>query len=257
MTGRIVTVIRLSFFLHAAKKAGKDGASMRIHSLEHQPAEGPAKIADWAAARGHTIARTALYADEAPPALEAFDLLVIMGGGMNIYQHRDYPWLVAEKEFLRRAIDAGKPILGICLGAQLLADGLGGKVYQNPEKEIGWFPVNFLDRTAPFAGFPEKMNVMHWHGDTFSLPPGARRVANSTGCPQQAFVWGDRVVGLQFHLEMGAVNVADLALVAADDLTPGRFVQTAEQLLQTPADLPIAHNALYALLDELAARSEH
>jgi len=226
---------------------------MRLHSLEHQPAEGPAKIADWAAARGHTLTRTALYASEAPPALDSFDLLVIMGGGMNIYQHRDHPWLVAEKEFLRRAIDAGKPILGICLGAQLLADVLGGKVYQNPEKEIGWFPVNFLDRSAPFAAFPETMNVMHWHGDTFSLPPGARRVADSIGCPQQAFVWGDRVVGLQFHLEMGAVNVADLANVAAEDLTPGRFVQSAEQLLQTPADLPAAHAALYTLLDELTA----
>jgi GMP synthase (glutamine-hydrolysing) len=227
---------------------------MRIHSLEHQPAEGPAKIADWAAERGHALARTALYADEPPPALEAFDLLVIMGGGMNIYQHRDYPWLVREKEFLRQAIEAGKPILGICLGAQLLVDVLGGKVYQNPEKEIGWFPVRIVDRAAPFAAFPETMNVMHWHGDTFDLPPGARLVAESAGCPRQAFVWGDKVVGLQFHLEMGAVNVADLANVAAEDLTPGRFVQSAAQLVETPADLPVAHASLFALLDELVAR---
>lgn len=226
---------------------------MRIHSLEHQPEEGPARIADWAAARGHTITRTALYAAEPPPALEDFDLLVIMGGGMNIYQHRDHPWLVAEKDFLRRAIDAGKPILGICLGAQLLADVLGGKVFQNPEKEIGWWPVTFTDRTAPFADFPERLTVMHWHGDTYSLPPGARRVAQSAGCPEQAFVWGDHVVGLQFHLEMGAVHVADLSQAAAADLTPGRYVQTAAQLTQTPADLPAAHGALFALLDDLAA----
>ncbi len=228
---------------------------MRIHSLEHQPAEGPAKIADWAAERGHALARAALYAAESPPALEDFDLLVIMGGGMNIYQHRDYPWLIAEKEFLRQAIDADKPILGICLGAQLLADVLGGKVYQNPEKEIGWWPVSFTDRAALFADFPAQMNVMHWHGDTFDLPPGARLVSESVACPRQAFVWGDRVVGLQFHLEMGAVNVADLANVAAEDLTPGRYVQTAEQLTQTPADLPIAHAALFALLDALAAKA--
>jgi GMP synthase (glutamine-hydrolysing) len=173
---------------------------------------------------------------------------------MNIYQHRDYPWLVQEKEFLQRAIAAGKPVLGICLGAQLLADVLGGKVYQNPEKEIGWFPVRFLDRGAPFSTFPETMNVMHWHGDTFDLPPGSRLVAESIGCPRQAFVWGDRVVGLQFHLEMGAVNVADLANVSADDLTPGRYVQSAAQLVETPADLPTAHAALFALLDELASR---
>jgi GMP synthase-like glutamine amidotransferase len=177
-----------------------------------------------------------------------------MGGSMNIYQHRDYPWLVLEKEFLRRAIDAGKPILGMCLGAQLLADVLGGKVYQNPEKEIGWFPVNFVDRSTPFAAFPDTLSVMHWHGDTFSLPPGARLVADSAGCPHQAFVWGDRVVGLQFHLEMGAVNVADLANVSAEDLTPGRYVQSAQELLETPADLTAAHEALFALLDELSAR---
>jgi GMP synthase (glutamine-hydrolysing) len=226
---------------------------MRIHSLEHQPAEGPGKIADWAAARGHALARTALYAAEPLPALEAFDLLVVMGGGMNVYQHRDHPWLVAEKKFLIHAIQAGKPVLGICLGAQLLADVLGGKVYQNPEKEIGWFPVDLTDRTAPFAAFPSRMNVMHWHGDTFDLPPGVRLVAKSAGCPRQAFVWGDRVVGLQFHLEMGAVHVADLANVNAAEFTPGRFVQTPEQLTQTPADLPAAHAALYTLLDELAA----
>jgi len=224
---------------------------MRIHSLEHQPAEGPGKIADWAAARGHTLVSTALYAGEPPPALDAFDLLVVMGGGMNIYQHRDHPWLVAEKEFLRRAIDAGKPILGICLGAQLLADVLGGKVFQNPEKEIGWFPVTITDRRAPFAGFPEKMNVMHWHGDTFETPPGARLVAESAGCPRQAFVVRDRIVGLQFHPEMGAVHVADLAHISMEELVPARYVQTPEQLTQTPADLARSHAALDSLLDEL------
>jgi GMP synthase (glutamine-hydrolysing) len=224
---------------------------MRIHSLEHQAAEGPAKIADWAAARGYTVNRTALYADEPVPAIEDFDVLVVMGGSMNIYQHRDHPWLVAEKAFLRKVIDAGKPILGICLGAQLLADVLGGKVYQNPEKEIGWFPVTFRDRSGLFAGFPESMNVMHWHGDTFDLPPGSKLVADSEGCPRQAFVWGDRVVGLQFHLEMGAVNVADLANVSAEDLTPGRYVQSAAELTETPADLPTAHASLYGLLDAL------
>jgi GMP synthase (glutamine-hydrolysing) len=225
---------------------------MRIHSLEHQPEEGPGKIADWAAARDHAITRTALYAAGPLPALDAFDLLVVMGGGMNIYQHRDHPWLVAEKEFLLRAIDAGKPILGICLGAQLLADVLGGKVHQNPEKEIGWFPVTFTERPAPFAAFPPSLTVMHWHGDTYTLPPGARALAHSAGCAQQAFLWGDRVVGLQFHLEMGAVHVADLAHVAAEDLTPGRYVQSAAQLTEPPADLPQAHAALFALLDALA-----
>ena len=229
---------------------------MRIHSLEHQDSEGPGKIADWVKNRGYTIARTALYADEQLPTLDGFDLLVVMGGGMNIYQHRDHPWLVAEKAFLRQAIDAGKPILGICLGAQLLADVLGGKVYQNLEKEIGWFPVKITDRSGLLAAFPAQMNVMHWHGDTYDVPPGAHTVAESAGCPQQAFVYGDRVVGLQFHLEMGAVHVADLAHVSMDELVPARYVQTPEQLMQTPADLDASHEALFALLDELVRKAD-
>jgi GMP synthase-like glutamine amidotransferase len=227
---------------------------MRIHCLEHQPAEGPGKIAGWAAARGHPLARTALHAGEPPPPVGAFDFLLIMGGGMNIHQHRDHPWLVREKEFLARVVhETDRPVLGICLGAQLLADVLGGKVFQNAEKEIGWWPVAFTDRRAPFAGFPPALTVMHWHGDTYTLPPGARCVASSPGCAQQAFVWGGRVVGLQFHLEMGAVHVADLAHVAAADLTPGRWVQSAAQLTQTPPGLPATQAALFTLLDALAA----
>jgi GMP synthase-like glutamine amidotransferase len=244
----------LRSFLHPEADAAKQPADMRIHSLEHQSAEGPGKILDWAKARGHAVTNTALYANETPPALDAFDLLVVMGGGMNIYQHRDHPWLVSEKEFLRRAIDAGKPILGICLGAQLLADVLGAKVYQNPEKEIGWFPVEITDRSAPLSSFPARMNVMHWHGDTFDLPAGARLVAESAGCPRQAFVFGDRVVGLQFHLEMGPVQVADLANVSMEELVPARYVQSPAELTETPADLEESHQALFALLDELVGR---
>ena len=225
---------------------------MKIHSLEHQSYEGPGRIADWAQARGHTLARTALYAGELPPPPEDFDLLVVMGGSMNIYQHRDHPWLVGEKRFLAEVLAAGKPVLGICLGAQLLADALGGKVFQNAEKEIGWWPVRVFDRSAPFATFPETLTVMHWHGDTFSLPPGARGVADSAGCAQQAFVHGDRVVGLQFHLEQGPVNVAELADACAAELTPARYVQTRAQLAELQPGFAETDAALFGLLDALA-----
>ena len=225
---------------------------MKIHSLEHQSYEGPGRIADWAQARGHTLARTALYAGELPPPPEDFDLLVVMGGSMNIYQQRDHPWLVGEKRFLAEVLAAGKPVLGICLGAQLLADALGGKVFQNAEKEIGWWPVRVFDRSAPFATFPETLTVMHWHGDTFSLPPGARGVADSAGCAQQAFVHGDRVVGLQFHLEQGPVNVAELADACAAELTPARYVQTRAQLAELQPGFAETDAALFGLLDALA-----
>jgi GMP synthase (glutamine-hydrolysing) len=225
---------------------------MNVHLLEHDPAEGPGAIAAWAEERGHTLVRTPVYRGESLPVLTETDFLIVMGGPMSVHQHRDHPWLPDDKRFLGEAIAAGKPVLGICLGAQLLADALGGKVFQNAEKEIGWFPVRLIDRAQPFAHFPEKLTVMHWHGDTFTLPAGARCVAESEACAQQAFVFGDRVVGLQFHLEMGQLEVADLSEALAADLVPGRYVQKRAQLLAPPADLSTARAALFGLLDGLA-----
>ena len=225
---------------------------MRIISLEHAPCEGPGRIADWAQLRGHQLSRIALYDGEQPLDLSAFDLLVIMGGAMNIYEHCNHPWLVAEKKFIARVIESGKPVLGICLGAQLLADVFGAKVCQNPVKEIGWFPVNVFDRTGPFAGFAEKLTVMHWHGDTFEIPPGARRVAESEGCANQAFVFGERVVGLQFHIELGKPDVAELTAGSLSELEPAPFIQTAEQILAGPDDLESSQRALFSLLDVLS-----
>ncbi len=228
---------------------------MRIHVLEHDPLENPGLVADWAAARGHRLMSALLDRGGALPPLGEVDLLVIMGGPMNIHQHRDHPWLVAEKAFIADAIAAGKPVLGICLGAQLLADALGGKVFQHSEKEIGWFPIRMLDRAEPFVDFPETLTAMHWHGDTFTLPNGARHVARSEACANQAFVFGDRVVALQFHIEMQALSESDLKAVGSAAVAPGRWVQSREQLMATPADLPVAKAALFALLDKLEAIS--
>ena len=226
--------------------------AMRIHSLEHAPFEGPGRIAAWAANRGYPLTRTALYDGEAPPALDAFDVLVILGGAMSIHEHRNHPWLPVEKRFLAEAILSRKPILGICLGAQLLADVLGGKVFQNPVKEIGWFPVRVFDRAAPFSAFPERLTVMHWHGDTFTIPEGARHVAESDACANQAFVHGDRVVGLQFHIELDKVGIEDLTAASLDEAGRAPFIQSREQLIAPPPESEAGEAALYALLDELA-----
>ena len=227
-------------------------AAMRIHSIEHAPYEGPGRIAAWAEERGHTLSRTALHDGEMPPALDAFDMLVIMGGPMSIHEHRDHPWLPMEKHFLKTVIAARKPVLGICLGAQLLADVLGGKIFQNPVKEIGWFPVRMLNRSAPFGAFPERLTVMHWHGDTFTIPEGARRVAESDACANQAFVHGDRVVGLQFHIELEKVGIEDLAAASLDEAGAAPYIQSREELITPPIESGAAGAVLDALLDELA-----
>lgn len=226
-------------------------ATKRIHSLEHAPAEGAGKIRDWAIARGHVVTATRLDLGEALPDAGEFDLLVIMGGAMNIYQHRDYPWLVPEKDLIARAIAGKKALLGVCLGAQLIADALGSRVVQNAELEIGWHPVRFTDRSAPFDGFLPETLAFHWHGDTFTLPPGARRVAESDGCENQAFIHGDRIVGLQFHVEVTPAAASAFCEGADEFLQPARFVQTRDEIERARPDLAATNAGLFRLLDHL------
>lgn len=206
-------------------------------------------------ARGHTLSCTRFYeAEQAPANVDGFDWLVVMGGPMNIYQYRDHPWLRGEKRVIRDAVAANKRVLGICLGAQLIADALGGKVYQNAEREIGWFPVTAVPegKGSPFA-FPEATSVLHWHGDTFSLPPGGVWLARSEGCENQAFAVGTRVLGLQFHLEMRQEDVARIAAACADELTAGRFVQSANEIVSRAggeSDAPALLAHLLGLLEQ-------
>lgn len=226
---------------------------MRVHSLEHASNEGAGKIRDWALARSHQFTVTRLDRGEPLPSPDDFDLLVIMGGAMNVYQHRDYPWLVAEKQCIARAIDDNKALLGVCLGAQLIADALGARVVQNPVLEIGWFPLRFLEQAPPFDGFPKECTAFHWHGDTFSLPAGAHRVAESDGCPNQAFIHGEKIVGLQFHVEVTPAAAAGFCEGADHILIADRFVQTRAYIEQTQPDLRATDTGLFRLLDHLAS----
>ena len=229
---------------------------MHIHSFHHSPNEGLGEIATWARSKGHTLSATHFDQGELPPTLDDIDWLVIMGGPMNIYEHRNHPWLVAEKGFIQTAASQGKRMLGICLGAQLIADALGGKVFQNPQIEIGWFPIRLsaaATKAALFADFPTELTPLHWHGDTFSLPPGAETLASSEGCQNQAFAVGGRIVGLQFHLEVGLRDVA--AFTEADEvLCQGLFIQDKTSILaEAPAHLHADHAALKSLLDAMEA----
>jgi GMP synthase-like glutamine amidotransferase len=229
---------------------------MRIHCLQHVPFEGPAGIAEWAERRGHDLAVTHLYDGAALPGPDAFDWLVVMGGPMGVHDEAEHPWLAAEKVLLHEAIAAGKTIIGVCLGAQLLADALGARVYRNAEKEIGWLPIELTEQgqgSALFGFLPERIEVFHWHGDTFELPPGAVHLARSQGCANQAFLWDGRLLGLQFHVETTQESLRELVEHGADDIVPGPFVQSAERMLAASGeDCERIHGALFGVLDRLA-----
>lgn len=231
---------------------------MRLQCLTHVPFEGPAGIADWARAQGHQLHVTPLYAGTVPPAPETYDWLVVMGGPMGVGDEAAYPWLVAEKQAIRVAIDVGRTVIGICLGAQLIAQVLGARVYCNPHPEIGWMPIELTPEAleSPLFGFlPPSLQVFHWHGDTFDLPRGAAHLARSGACAHQAFSYGDRVLGLQFHLESTPASVRDLVTHGADEIRPAPYVQDAERILMAgPGDYQTINGALFGILDRLAGR---
>ncbi len=205
---------------------------MRIHWLQHADFEDLGCIAPALLRRGDTVSLTRLWAGEPLPAPSAFDALIVMGGPMNIYEYERHPWLPAEKACIRQAIEAGRRVLGICLGSQLIADVLGGPVTRNAHSEIGWFPVTRTPdgrSSKNFAGFPERFTAFHWHGDTFALPPQAENLMASEGCAHQALQYGERVVGIQFHLEVTAANAREWFM--HERPVPSRYVQDAETIL--------------------------
>lgn len=243
---------------------------MRVHYLQHVPYERVGWIQDWAESRGHQIAGTLIFDEPsgagALPDPEGLDFLVIMGGPMNIYEHDAYPWLVGEKRFIRACIDAGKIVLGICLGGQLVSDVLGGVVTRAPFEEIGWYQVELTEvgrQMEAFAHFPDKFTTLQWHGDSFSIPPGAAHAAFSEATPNQAFCYDDeRVIGLQFHLEETRETLGELVEVARERgdvcATPerplGPWVSPLDTLLDADHPFEICAELLFGLLDRMAMR---
>lgn len=223
---------------------------MKIAVLQHAAYEGPGEIAVWAEQHGHSVATHHLYRGDTLPALEDFDLLVIMGGEMNIYQYRQWPWLKPETEFIKAAIKADKPAIGICLGAQFLADAYGARVVQNPVHELGWHPINWTaEARAAYPALPASSSVLHWHGDTYGLPEDAQRLADSEGCPEQGFLIEGKCLALQFHMEVDP-DLVNLYVQSQGEWPSGKFVQKPEQILAEAAANCARNRALlHGMLD--------
>ena len=205
---------------------------MRAHYLQHVPFEGLGSIDAWLRATGYEVTCTRLFAGEVLPAVDDLDFLVVMGGPMSINDESEHSWLAGEKAFVADVIRAGKPVLGVCLGAQLIASALGARVYPNGDKEIGWFPIlRDADVGEEAFAFPESAQAFHWHGETFDLPQGAIRLARSAACRNQAFQVGQSVIGLQFHLETTAESARDIVANCRDELVPAPYVQSEQEIL--------------------------
>ena len=229
---------------------------MNIHCLAHVPFEDAANIGLWAQDRGHALNYTRFFQDETLPNLDSFDMLAIMGGAMNVDEHDAYPWLVSEKAFIKNAVDAGKKVIGVCLGAQLLADVLDGKVTTNPQKEIGWHPITLTEagvNSNIFLKTPKEMDVFQWHGDTFSIPPGAIHLAKNQTCANQAFLYGKHVLGFQFHLEYSQESIEKMLNACADEIVDAPAVNDANTIRAGYDKIPQTTEWLYTILDTFVA----
>jgi len=228
---------------------------MKIHYIQHVKFENLGTITQWSEKKGYSLSSTHLYADESFLSLDNFDLLIIMGGPMNIYESEKYPWLIEEKKFIEETIYVGKAVLGTCLGAQLVADVLKAEVFKNNYTEIGWFPVFTLKQAISKFSFleniPEKFTAFHWHGDTFNLPEDAKRLFLSEACKNQGFIYNDRVIGLQFHLEMSNETIRNAIENCRDELVDGKYIQNEKEMLSKDTLLADSRLLMFKLLDNL------
>src|SRR5271157_1514878 len=213
----------------------------------------------WMDARGIAVSTARLFEGAAVPRPDQLDWLIVMGGPMSVNEEAMYPWLKAEKRLIAQAIEAGKTVLGICLGAQLIASALGARVFPNACKEIGWFPVHrtrsaVASELAPL--FTDGLDVLHWHGETFDLPRGSAGFLESEACANQAFSLGSRVLGLQFHLETTPSSAASLIESSRAEIVPSRTIQTEPEMLARPERFPAINRLMDSLLSFLSGEAD-
>ena len=229
---------------------------LKIHCLQHVPYEGPGCIEEWIKKGNHSLTYTRFFQEDELPEINDFHWLIVMGGPMSTHDESEYPWLKKEKQFLKEAIAADKTIIGICLGAQLIADALGAKVFPNPEKEIGWFDV-FLTKagkeTPLFQCFPAKKPVFHWHGETFDIPEKAIHLYRSEACTNQGFIFNEKVLALQFHFEVTPQDIQKMVHHGKAELTDGRTIQTAEEIVEETKAIEHNNRFMFQILDNLCS----
>lgn len=235
---------------------------MRVHFIVHEHFEAPGAYETWARTRGHDLSFSRVYAgDVLPASADGIDFLIVMGGPQDpattraACPHFDSK---GEQALISSAVNAGKAVVGVCLGSQLIGEALGAPFAHSPEKEIGKFPITLTEdgrKDELFSHFARTIDVGHWHNDMPGLTPDAEIIAYSEGCPRQIVSYSDRVFGFQCHMELTPDLVALLIAHSEKDLSRAaeyRFVNTPEELLAH--DYREMNQLLAGFLDKLAAR---
>jgi GMP synthase-like glutamine amidotransferase len=230
-------------------------AAMKIHLIEHDPLDFQTNIDFWAAKRGHALSRTEIFRGEPFPNPDDYHWLMVMGGSQHAWEETLHPWLVEEKAGLVRALERRKMILGICFGAQLLAEALGGKVFTHRQKEIGWHPVLQTPEggSSPLLQcVPGRFLTFHWHSDHFQIPEGAVRLAASDCSENQAFSHpAHPLLGLQFHPEYTREIVSHFSREFGADWLPGPFVAGRDRTLIQTETVPDTYWLMEKILDNM------
>jgi GMP synthase-like glutamine amidotransferase len=222
------------------------GDDMNIDVLQHVPFEGLASIEEWGNDNGHTFRMHKLYENPSIPRIDDLEFLILLGGPMSA-NDQDQQWIDEERRLIRKTISENKPVFGVCLGAQQIAKALGAAVIQG-DKEVGWHPIRSVSSRLPFI--PEELTVFHWHGEQFELPDRAERLVSSAACENQGFIYSEKVIGLQFHLEMTPNRIQGLLTHDGDYIDHSQFVQSAEEI--TDFGIPEQNKTvLFKLLDYL------
>ncbi len=228
--------------------------NLRIHCFQHVSFEGLGCIESWIEQNNHSITYTKFYENIQLPDINNIDWLIVMGGPMGVYDDNQFAWLKEEKQLIKQAIDANKTVIGICLGAQLIAQVLGAKVYRNMEKEIGWFDVSLTaegKESKLLQGFDNDFTVFHWHGDTFDLPKGAVHLIQTAACKNQAYVYKEKVLGLQFHFEVTENTLGKMIENGKEELVDGNYIQTEIKMLSNSNYILSNNVKLFTILDRL------
>ncbi len=229
---------------------------MQLHLLEHDSIGiRQNNITTWAEKKGYSVGWTDVFKGAKLPAQKDFDWLIVLGGSQHVWQEQEHPWLVAEKKFISEALSKDKIILGICFGAQLLAETLGGRVFSSKQQEIGWYEVTVSAEGKGsyfLKNVPWKFLTFHWHSDHFTLPPGCTRLAFSEPTANQAYIAkNSRVAGLQFHPEYTIELIQYFAIEDGHEWQKDQYVAGKEAVLSKTEQIPETYWLMELLLDNM------